>query len=126
MVADVFSGDQERQLDATAKFPKLTSKEKNGPPIEKVIECGVVPRFVKFLRGNHSMLQFEAAWALANIASGTADHTQVVITHNAVPEFINLLSSSVMEVREQAVWAPSKSVAITLCNKAPFVLCLPR
>ena len=56
MVAGVMSNDPDRQLDATMKFRKLLSKEKN-PPIERVIECGVVPRFVEFLRGNHSLLQ---------------------------------------------------------------------
>ena len=56
MVAGVFSDDQDRQLDATTKFRKLLSKEKN-PPIEKVIECQVVARFVEFLRVGHSMLQ---------------------------------------------------------------------
>lgn len=56
MISGVFSDDHDRQLDATTKFRKLLSKEKN-PPIEKVIECGVVPRFVEFLRNGQSMLQ---------------------------------------------------------------------
>ena len=56
MITGVFSDDPDRQLDATTRFRKLLSKEKN-PPIEKVIECRVVPRFVQFLREGHSMLQ---------------------------------------------------------------------
>ncbi len=56
MIAGVFSDDPDRQLGATTNFRKLLSKE-NNPPIDKVIECGVVPKFVEFLRGSHSMLQ---------------------------------------------------------------------
>jgi importin subunit alpha-6/7 len=56
MVAGVFSNDVKEQLSATAKFRKILSKERN-PPIERVIECGVIPRFVEFLTSNHNMLQ---------------------------------------------------------------------
>ena len=56
MIQGVFSDQPDQQLDATTKFRKLLSKERN-PPIEKVIECGVVARFVEFLRNEHSMIQ---------------------------------------------------------------------
>lgn len=56
MIQGVFSDQPDQQLDSTTKFRKLLSKERN-PPIEKVIECGVVARFVEFLRSDHSMIQ---------------------------------------------------------------------
>ncbi|KAH7676484.1 Importin subunit alpha protein [Dioscorea alata] len=105
MVAGVYSDDSTMQLEATTQFRKLLSIERS-PPIEEVIQSGVVPKFVEFLmREDYPQLQFEAAWALTNIASGTSDNTKVVIDHGAVPIFVKLLGSPSDDVREQAVWA---------------------
>ncbi|MCD7454355.1 hypothetical protein HAX54_024444 [Datura stramonium] len=105
MVAGVWSNDSNLQLEATTQFRKLLSIERS-PPIEEVIQSGVVPRFVEFLmREDFPQLQFEAAWALTNIASGTSENTRVVIDHGAVPIFVKLLGSPSDDVREQAVWA---------------------
>lgn len=97
--------DPDKQLAAVQAARKLLSSDRN-PPIDDLITSGILPILVACLeKSDNSMLQFEAAWALTNIASGTSEQTNQVVRAGAVPLFLQLLSSPAPSVCEQAVWA---------------------
>ncbi|XP_046751623.1 importin subunit alpha isoform X2 [Diprion similis] len=105
IIAGMNSSDEPIQLQATQACRKMLSREKK-PPIDNMIRQGIVPRCIEFLSYDHNpALQFEAAWALTNVASGTSEQTNVVIKHGAIPRLTALLKSPSLNVAEQAVWA---------------------
>lgn len=105
IVEGMKSTDKRTAFVATQSARKMLSRERN-PPIDVMIGHGIVPLCVHFLDNfDEPDLQFEAAWALTNIASGTTEQTQSVIRANAAPKFVALLSSPSINVAEQAVWA---------------------
>jgi len=94
----------EDAFNATRGLRKQLSLARN-PPIDDVINAGLVPSFVTMLGHPDSKLQFEAAWCLTNIASGTSKQCEAVVSNNGVPALVNLLTSPSIDVCEQAVWA---------------------
>ncbi|XP_076002081.1 importin subunit alpha-3 [Genypterus blacodes] len=105
IVQNATSDNQGVQLSAVQAARKLLSSDRN-PPIDDLIKSGILPILVHCLeRDDNPSLQFEAAWALTNIASGTSEQTQAVVQSNAVQPFLRLLHSPHQNVCEQAVWA---------------------
>jgi len=105
IINTIYSTDPAQQLAATQATRKMLSRERN-PPINSIITAGVVHPLVAFLsRADHPSLQFEAAWALTNIASGDSKQTRAVVECGGIPPFIELLKSTHHNVAEQAVWA---------------------
>ena len=90
--------------EAIMGFRKMLSVEKN-PPVREVLDCGALPFFVQLLtKQDSSEIQFEAAWALTNVAS-TEYTSAVVHCGDAVPNLVALLShQSCANVREQSAW----------------------
>ena len=82
--AELRSGDPQVALEATRAVRKLLSVERK-PPVEEVLAQGLLPLLLGFLarEGTPCELQFEAAWALTNIAS--TDHTRKLVEAGATP-----------------------------------------
>jgi importin subunit alpha-2 len=105
IISGVQNSNADVQFSATQSCRRMLSRERK-PPIDDVIAAGLLPRLVEFLaRCDRPDIQFEAAWALTNVASGTSQQTRAVVKAGAVVPFIRLLSSEHVNVAEQAVWA---------------------
>ena len=105
IAARATSEDATVRFEAVRSARKLLSIDRN-PPIDDLIRFNFLPTLVQCLMcDQYPDLQFEAAWALTNIASGSSHQTQAVADANAVPYLLRLLNSTHANVCEQAVWA---------------------
>nr|XP_027197096.1 importin subunit alpha-3-like [Dermatophagoides pteronyssinus] len=105
LVIAAMSPDPDKKLMAIKTARMLLSSDKN-PPIDEIIAAGILPTLIDALKySNLPTLQFEAAWALTNIASGTSIQTRKVVDEGAVPLLVNLLLSPNENVSDQSLWA---------------------
>ena len=102
LLSEIQSQDPAVVVAATRGWRKLLSVEPQ-PPVDAVLATGVVAILARLL-AHHAMpeLQFEAAWALTNVAS--TDKTQAVVDAGVVPAMVQLMQSPNGDVREQCIW----------------------
>ncbi|XP_065183810.1 importin subunit alpha-5-like [Sycon ciliatum] len=104
LVENIHSNDPHLRLMATTAARSLVTDQ--SPLVDEVIAAGLLPKFVEFLSCvDHPELQFESAWTITNVASGTRPQTQAVVQAGAVPILVRLLTSTDPRLCEQAAWA---------------------
>jgi len=105
-VALLQSADAKERFKAVVTLRKLLSIEKN-PPIDEVIGSGAIPPLVAVLNQDQDANnQFEAAWALTNVASGSTEQTSILLANGGAEAFIGKIGvASSLLVKEQSVWA---------------------
>eukprot|EP01084_Bolivina_argentea_P128430 227020_1 len=97
-----------RQLRIIKLIRSLISSKHPEQPIQSVLDIGIVPKLLPFLRCDKHIdvkLQSETVWLFLNICSGTEEQVQYIIDIGAVPLLINLCNSKSYEVKESAIWA---------------------
>lgn len=103
MIHLINEGTRDQQLIGLRALRKLLSKEKN-PPIQEVINAGLVKTLVEFLDSTHSEIVYESAWTLTNITSGTSSQTQCVVKHGAIDKLAKIIKAANVETSETAIW----------------------
>ena len=82
---------------------KLISAPTN-PPIQEMIDYGLVGEFIALLDSQYPEFQYEALFCLINIACGTTDQANSIIVRGGVSKIINLMGSRIEEIQDQAIW----------------------
>ncbi|KJE89752.1 importin alpha [Capsaspora owczarzaki ATCC 30864] len=105
VAARLVSSHPEIRRSACIHIRRILSIE-NAPPINTVIDTGCVPVLVSLLDVADDVdLQYEAAWAITNIASGNSTQSLTVVDANCVERFIRMVASSSTRIADQAIWA---------------------
>ncbi|KAI5168486.1 hypothetical protein PAEPH01_0174 [Pancytospora epiphaga] len=110
------SGDLETVYKGTFECRSSLSVE-GTPPIQEVIDAGIIPRIVQLLNpATYSVFpetsitfitktRIEAAWIITNIASGTNEQTMYLTQQGVIPELVSMLDEEDDAVTDQSVWA---------------------
>lgn len=98
-----------RTEDIVKKYTGLVGIRKllsfqTDPPIQEMIDIGIVPELIQLLKDSPAEFQYEALWCLTNIATGTTDQSNSIVVKGGIPSIMVLMDSNIEELKNQAVW----------------------
>ena len=91
--------DEAAKLVGVIGLRKLLSLE-GTTFIQPCIDAGLIDTFVELLYHYDPKFQFEAAWCICNIASGTNEHVKELLEKNVIQDLQKLLDSPELQVVE--------------------------
>ena len=74
------------------------------PPYQEILDSGLLPYFLQFLKSTDETQQFESAWIITNLLSGTSEQTAAVLEYDVIIQLLELTNSTSVNVVEQAMW----------------------
>ncbi|KAL7072144.1 hypothetical protein ACQ4LE_008446 [Meloidogyne hapla] len=93
------------QIRAAFESVRRTLSRSADPPIDHIIQSGFPLALVQALSVQDEKVQFEAAWAITNIVSGTSTQTASVVSAGVIAPLLRIISTSSLKLAEQALWA---------------------
>uniref|UniRef100_A0A0N5B8G9 Importin subunit alpha n=1 Tax=Strongyloides papillosus TaxID=174720 RepID=A0A0N5B8G9_STREA len=88
---------------------RLLSRTKS-PPVDEVINAGLLGALVEGLKVPDHKVQFECAWSLTNVVSGTSAQTVAGVEAGCCPLLLELCKGSDIALADQCLWAMANIV----------------
>ena len=83
---------------------KLLATKEDNPPIQDMIEHGLVSEFISLLDSEYPEFQYQALFCLINISYGTTDQSSSILNQGGLPKILTLITSSIEEIQDLAIW----------------------
>lgn len=71
------------------------------PPIQEIIDSGLIYDFLKLLDSPLEEIKFEALWCLTNIASSTGEHVNSIVSKDGIVKILPYIESDIIEIQSQ-------------------------
>ena len=111
-IKNIYSNDPTKAYNAIKYIRKYSINNNTDQYILNILNSGVVPKLLNFLTySKYPKHQFQAAWTLTNILSGSSHIVIPIIEKTPIISYMmELIKSQNIKVRDQAIWCISNIV----------------